>query len=572
VSVVASVLVSCTHDSSVPSPPEAARDSETGVSTTAPATGEWFANVGSELGIDFVHDPGPPGDYFMPEVIGSGLALIDVDGDGRLDLYFLQNAGTDSTVTHRLYRQLENGRFADISRGSGLDVRGRGMGAAVGDLDNDGRDDILLTEYQGVRLFRNEGGGTFSDRTAAAGIDNPHWGTSAAFFDYDRDGLLDVIVANYVVFSPTRPCTDQGGRRDYCGPQPFPGTVARLFRNTGGFRFEDTTIPSGIAGLPGPGLGVLCADFDGDRWPDVFVANDGEPNRLWMNQRDGRFRDEAIVRGVALSAMGVAQADMGIAFGDVGGDGLFDLYVTHLTDETHALFAQGPPGQFSESTALRGLTRTEWRATGFGTVLADFDNDGDLDLAQANGRVKFIDGPSPAGESFWSVYRERHQLLEGAANGSFRDISRFHPALCGSPGIGRGLAVGDLDGDGGLDLIMSEIAAPPRVLRNVVATRGHWVRIRAVDPELGGRIAYGSEVRVLAAGRQRSAWVQPGYSYLSSNDPRVHFGLGAATEFDSVVVLWPDGSEESFDGGTVDRELRVEKGRGVPRVREEVRR
>jgi hypothetical protein len=534
----------------------------------------WFADVTAECGLDFVHDAGPTGGYFMPGIIGSGAALFDFDNDGRLDIYLIQNGGPSSTSRNRLFRQLPGGRFADASAGSGLDVAGHGMGAAAGDLDNDGWCDLLLTEYGRSRLFLNEGGVSFADVSSEAGLDNPAWGTSAAFFDFDLDGRLDIVIANYVLYSATRPCTDQAGRRDYCGPAPFPGTVARLFHNLGRgtqgaagglarLRLEDVTVRSGLARLPGPGLGVFCADFDGDGWPDIFVANDGRPNHLWMNQQDGTFQEEAVLRGLAYNGDGKAQADMGIACADVDGNGLFDLYVTHLTDEHHALWKQEPRGLFLDRTAEAGLTRSLWRGTGFGAVMADFDHDGAPDLAQVNGRVKFVAGPSPAGRPFWEAYEERNQLFRNLGGGVFRDISPGSPAFCGEAAVARGLAAGDLDGDGAIDLLVTAVGGPARILRNVAPRKGRSLMVRAVDPALGGRDAYGAEVTVRAGGRSWTALINPAYSYLSSNDPRAHFGLGAAESVEAIEVLWPGGGREVFSG-TPGALVVVRRGEGRP--------
>jgi hypothetical protein len=531
------------------------------------AEAPWFEDATAALGLDFIHDAGAPGSYFMPEVMGSGAALFDCDNDGRLDIYLLQNGGEGTGARNQLYRQGADGRFADASAGSGLDVAGRGMGVAAGDLTNDGLVEVLITEYGRARLFLNLGGGRFEDVTVAAGIDNPFWGASAACVDYDRDGWLDLVVANYVVYSPTRPCSDQGGQRDYCGPSPFPGTVAKLFKNLGAGarpRFRDATVSSGLASASGPGLGVVCADFDGDRWPDIFIANDGKANHLWMNQRDGTFKEEAIFRGLALNAMGQAQADMGIAIGDADGDGLFDLYVTHLTDELHVLYKQEPRGHFIDRTAAAGLARPRWRSTGFGAVFGDFDLDGDLDLAQANGRVKFLAGPSPPGESFWEVYKERNQIFAGVGGGKFQDLSPSNAALCGAANVARALAMGDVDNDGDLDLVVSAVAAPAKLLRNVAPRRGRWLLARAVEPALGGRDAYGAEVTVVAGGRRIARIVQAVHSYESSSDPRAHFGLGTAAAYERIEVVWPDGKPESFPGGAADREVVLRRGEGEP--------
>jgi enediyne biosynthesis protein E4 len=520
--------------------------------------------VTDDVGLSFVQDPGPvDGRYFMPQIVGSGAALFDMDGDGRLDLYLVNNGGPGGRP-NALFHQEPDGTFRDVGRGSGLDVAGYGMGVAVADVNNDGRPDVVVTEVGRVRLFLNLGGGRFAEQPDA-GLDSPLWGTSAAFLDFDRDGWLDLVVVNYVDFDPAWPCASGGGARDYCHPKVFPGTVTKLFRNVSGraggaVRFEDVTVASGLGRAPGPGLGVTCADFDGDGWPDIFVANDGAANHLWMNRHDGTFQEEAVSRGVAYDGVGRPLANMGVAVGDVRGSGLFDLFVTHLPEETNTLWRQGPRGAFTDDTAAAGLARPRWRATGFGTVLADFDHDGTLDLAIANGRVRI--GPGGRGTDFWAAYAERNQLFAGDGAGRFRDVSPDTPALCGTPAVARAMAVGDVDGDGALDLLVTTIGGRARLLRNVAPNRGHWLLVRAVDPRLGGRDAYGAEVTVEAGGRRRVGWVNPGQSYLSSNDPRVHFGLGPAASVDGLRVRWPDGAVEAFPGGPADRMMELRKGAG----------
>jgi hypothetical protein len=309
---------------------------------------------------------------------------------------------------------------------------------------------------------------------------------------------------------------------------------------------------------------VVCADFNGDHWPDILIANDSKANRLWINQKDGKFEEEAVQRGIAFNRMGNAEANMGIAVGDVDGDGLFDILVTHLTEETHTLWKQGPVGLFRDQTAESRLAAPRYRGTGFGTVLADFDNDGALDLAVVNGRVSR--GPPAAVEGldpFWRAYAERNQLFANDGKGNFRDLSADNAPFCGTFGVGRGLAVADLDNRGALDLLVTRVADRARLYRNVAPHRGHWLTVRAFDPERK-RDAYGAEVTVYAGKRVWRRTVNPGYGYLCSNDPRAHFGLGAVKRVDRIEVVWPDGPVrvETFPGGPVDALRTLRRGEG----------
>jgi hypothetical protein len=565
-------------------------------SPAAAAGPGWFEDFTGRSGIAFVHQVETSGNYLFSESIGSGGAVLDFDNDGRLDVYLIHNVAPTATATNRLFHQQPDGRFRDVSAGSGLDVTGYGNGLAVGDINNDGLPELLITEYDRIRLFLNRGNGKFSDVTAAAGLTNQQWSVPAAFVDYDRDGWLDLVVGNYLDFDPTQRCPDAKGQPDFCGPHGFHSTVTRLFRNLGtppssansvgqasslslaegtnrvpvlpaSPRFEDMTIRSGLARAPGKAMQILCADFDGDHWPDIFITDDGLPNRLFVNQRDGTFKDEALTRGLAHTGMGATAANMGIALGDVDHDGLFDLFVPHLTEESHTLWKQGPRGLFQDHTARSGLLGLTWHGTGFGAAFADFDGDGDDDLAIANGLVRRRVGRAPPRIArgiapFWTPYAEPSQLFANDGRGRFREISAGNSAFCGEALVGRGLVCGDLDNDGALDLIVTGIAGPARVLRNNASPRGHWLGLRAVEPALGGRDAYGAGITVRAGGRSWWRQVQPAYSYASSNDPRVHFGLGDIAAVDEILVRWADGVEERFAGGATDRYVTLRRGAG----------
>jgi hypothetical protein len=525
----------------------------------------WFEDVTGRVGLKFTHDCGPlPPAYFMPQITGSGCAFFDFDGDGKLDIYLIHNGGPNGKK-NQLFHQEQDGSFRDVSANSGLDVAGYGMGVAIGDVNNDGKPDVLLTEYGRTRLFLNEGGGHFREVTKEAGLDNPLWATAAAFFDYDRDGWLDLIVVNYVDYDPSVSCTGRGSERDFCGPRLFKGTVARLYRNLGAksdARFEDVTLKAGLGTGKGKGLGVLCADFNGDGWPDIFVANDQMPNFLWINNKNGTFTEEALSRGLAQPMGGVAAGNMGIAWADVDGNGLPDLFVTHIIDETHTLWQQTTRGFFEDRTVSSGLS-AGWRSTGFGTSFVDFDRDGWPDLVFVNGGV--IRNPNADRSApFWHQYTERNQLYANLGRGKFRDISDANPALCGFPNVGRGLAVGDFDNDGAPDLLITEVGGQARLMRNVAPANGHWLTVRAMIPSLK-RDAYGAEVTVRAGEKAYWRLLNPGYSYCSSNDPRCHFGLGPNARYDVIEVLWPDGRAETFPGGSADRPIELRQGEGTPK-------
>lgn len=551
--ILLTAILQASCSSSAP-PPEA-----------SPAGPPWLEDITESSGVDFTLEVGPLGSYLMQQTVGSGCAATDLDGDGRPDLLFLTNAGPGSSARNKLYRQREDGTFEDVSAGSGLDFPGHNMGIAVGDIDDDGRPDILITQYVGARLFRNLGNMKFRDITTEAGVKNPLWGVSACFFDYDRDGRLDIAIANYLEYDPSWACTSPGGDRDYCAPTTFAGTTSKLFRNLGPGpggvpRFEDVSFASGIGRISGPGLGVVPLDFTGDGWTDLFITNDGKPNHLWVNQGNGIFKEEAVSRGVAYTMAGQAFAGMGIGAGDVDNDGLFDLFVTHLTSETNTFWKQGPRGSFRDETAAWEAARTDWRGTGFGVALVDLNLDGNLDVAIVNGRVsKAAPRPVAGLDPFWHPYCERNQILSGDGR-RFHDVSVHSPAFTERPNVGRGLAVADLNGDGAPDVITTAVGGKARILRNVCPKQGHWFAVRCRE---SNRDARGAEVTVRAGGRQFMRLANPAASYLTSGTPHAHFGLGSAAAIDSIEVRWPDGSRESFPPSPVDRLIDVRKGTGT---------
>ena len=409
--------------------------------------------------------------------------------------------------------------------------------------------------------------------TVAAGISNPRWGTSAGFFDFDRDGWLDLFVTNYVDYFPSRHCIQPSGAQDYCHPRVFDDAPSRLFRNITGdsptadkaVRFQDVSLESGIDAKPGPGLGVLFEDVNSDGWPDILVANDSKANFLWINQKDGTFIDEAIAAGAAYDRAGRPQANMGIARGDVDGNGHADFLITHLDGEYDTLYLQLAAGIFEDRSIDAGLTPTI-PPTGFGTALADLDLDGDLDLLTVNGRVRRPDAerrPHIDPGAFWQVYAEPSEMFVNQGRGKFVPANSATEPFSQVAHVSRGLALGDLDNDGDLDVVTSEVNGPVRIFRNVAPREGNWLGVRAVLPELGGRDAYDAVVTVRHDGVSQMRTVSPASSYLSSSDPHVHFGLGASKRYDQLMVRWPGGNEERFPGGEANREVLLKRGEGI---------
>jgi hypothetical protein len=566
--------------------------------TNAPA----FVDVTNAWGLKFKHMVGPLGTYFMPESVGAGGALFDCDGDGRLDVLLVQSHRSPnavgsfppgSTLGCRLFRQTEAGAFEDVSESSGLSQSDYGVGCAVGDVDNDGDLDLYITCYRQDRLYLNDASGKFHDVTETSGIEETDWGTCAAFLDYNRDGWLDLVVVNYTVdplYDHSVACGFREGLVSYCGPQKFQPTVDRLYRNDGPqidsqgnstVHFTDVTDASGLGSLKTFGFGVVCVDVNADGWQDIFVANDGAMNRLWINQKDGTFTDEAVVRGCAANGDGNAEAGMGIAFGDVAHNGLTDFVVTHLSGEKATLYRATREGTFEDASRMAGLVEPTSRHTGWGAALIDFNHDGELDLAIANGLVipchsKF----PPHGEDnfqvrhdvihdpdrFWRDYADQNVFFMGRGNGHFRDATGESGAFCTNPGSGRALIHGDIDNDGDIDLVVTNCGGNARLYRNDFSKAGHWLMVRAFDPLLH-RDAIGAEIRVRVRGKVYAGHVTSASSYLASNDLRVHFGLADSDAYEQILVRWPDGpveqAHEIFEGGQANRLITLNRGSGI---------
>jgi len=520
--------------------------------------GPWFSDGVVESGITFVHTNGHGQRYLMPETISGGGALLDLDDDGDLDLYLIQggdasNPGADGLPNH-LYENLGDGRFRDITAESGTGDTGYGMGAACGDYDNDGDTDLYVTNLGANVLYRNEGEGRFVDVTRMAGVGDDHWGTSTAFLDFDRDGDLDLYVCNYVNWSLgiEQECTATTGTTDYCSPKSYqvPDRDV-LYRNDGDGTFSDVSVAAGLGQSFGNGLGLGCADFDGNGYIDIFVANDQTLDQLWMNQGDGTFVDEAVFMGCAVDENGLAKAGMGVAVADIDLDGDQDVMVCNINAETDSLYLnQG--GFFTDSTARMGLGVVSRTFTRFGMGWVDLDNDGLLDLYQANGRVQRQD-------ERWSndPYAEPNVVFRGTADGFEEIMPRGGTAVL-EVACSRAAVFGDIDNDGGVDVVVVNQNGAPGLLRNVREKRGHWIMFKLVN-QYGGD-ALGAELRARVGSRWIASAVRPGYSFQASNDPRVHIGLGAVEAVDEISITWPDGRQETHGGFVADRIHRVQQG------------
>ncbi len=551
---------------------------------TAPALStsrEVFVDQAAASGLDFIHGNGMTGRFYFPEMTGAGAAFVDVDNDGDLDVFLRQGSmlgGEPASAAllpaiagmpagDRLFRNdLVQGPggaridFVDVTDASDFKARGYAMGVIAGDVDNDGWTDLYLTNFGPNQLLRNRRDGTFEDVTMASGADDPRWSVAAVFFDADRDGWLDLFIGNYVDFTIAthKPCRADTGAPDYCGPLAYDPAADRLLRNRGDGSFEDVTVAAGLAGPGGAALGALAADFDDDGWLDLYVANDGTENHLWMNQRDGTFLERGLLAGCAVNGAGQPEASMGVDAADVDRDGDEDLFMAHLTKETNTLFVNDGQGLFADGTVASGLGRPSFPFTGFGTSFFDYDNDGWLDVIVANGEVRVIEAQRRRGEIH--ALRQRNQLYRGLGGGRFEEVAR-PGGVFDLEEVSRGVAVGDVDNDGDADVLITNNGGPARLLVNQVGQDRPWLGLRLVDEH--GRDALGARVRLVRVGAPTLVRrVRTAHSYASSSDARVLFGLADGQELDHVEVRWPDGREESFPAPAPGAYYEIHRGRG----------
>jgi hypothetical protein len=527
-----------------------------------------FVDVTAQSGITFKHISSPEKRYIVESMSG-GVALIDYDNDGLLDIYFVNSLTMDllkssAKPQSALYRNNGNWTFTDVTRKAGVGETGWGMGVCVGDYNNDGWDDIYVTCLGPDHLFRNNGDGTFADVTKTAGVSDPRWSTGAAFVDYDNDGRLDLFVSNYVDFdinnlpSNERPCLYRGIEVQ-CGPRGLRGAGDTLYHNNGDGTFTDVSVKAGVSDPNGYyGMGVVCSDFDGDGLIDIFVANDATPNFLYRNRGDGTFKDIGFTSGAAVNANGGEQACMGVTVGDYDRDGKFDLFATNFSQEYNVLYRNEGASLFTDVSQAAKVAEVSMPYVGWGTKFFDYDNDGWLDLMVANGHVY----PQVDKANLDAGYRQRKMLHRNNRNGTFAEVAAASGEALMEKRASRGAAFGDIDNDGDIDVVVGDLDGSPSLLRNDGGNANHSVIIKLIG-EGSNRDGIGARVKVVSGDLIQIEEVRSGASYLSQSDLRLHFGMEKRGRVDFVEIRWPSGKVEKIEGIGINRIVTVKEGKGI---------
>ena len=516
--------------------------------------------------LTFAHYTGAFGKKYLPETLGSGVAVFDADGDGRQDVLFVNGSGwpgqrPSPAPTSRLYRNLGSGTFEDVTSASGLGVPMHGMGAAAADYDNDGHQDVLITAVGQSRLFRNSGGGKFVDVTERAGLaGHSGFSTSAIWFDYDRDGDLDLLICNYVRWTPETDvfCSTDGKTKSYCTPEAYPGATSWLFRNRGNGTFEDVTAQARLFDPTSKALGVTLLDYDLDGWPDLFVANDTQPNKLYRNQQDGTFSETAVQAGLAFSEDGRARAGMGTDAADFDNTGVPSVVVTNFSGEMVGLYSPIRPGVYADRAPAAELGRASRLTLGFGCFFFDADLDGLLDLLVVNGHID--EGISKTQGRVH--YAESPHLFHNRGGGQFLDVAKTVGAGFAEPKVGRGAAFGDLDLDGDLDVLLTTNGGAPKFYRNDLGNRHRSVRVTLRGTHVN-RDAIGARMRVRVGTTWLTRLVRTGSSYLSQSELPLTFGVGLRDAADEAIVEWPGGGKESVGRLEAGRAYVITEGKGI---------
>jgi len=523
-----------------------------------------FRDVAERIGITFKHENGASPDKLLPETMSGGVVIFDYNNDGLPDLFFV-NGGSfvDKKVAanahHHLYRNTGDGKFADVTDSSGIGTFGFGMGGCAADYDNDGWPDLYVTAVGGNKLYHNTQNNSFADVTDSAGVGAGLWSASCAFGDIDNDGNVDLYVTRYVDFAPdkTKVCTLFQDFRSYCHPSVYKSVPDILYRNNGDGTFTDVTKESGVY-KAGNGLGVVFGDYDDDGWIDIYVANDATPNFLFHNKGKGVFEEVGLWSGTAVGVDGKPLAGMGTDMGDMNGDGLIDIFVTNLAGQTHSLYKNLGKALFTNVTFSSGVAEATLPYAGWGTAFFDYDNDGDLDLAVANGDV--LDNANLIRDNV--SYAQLNLLFRNDGTGKFVSVGPTSGPGFALKKASRALAVGDLDNDGDLDIVVSNVGATADVLQNEGGNRGNSILVRTVGTR-GNRDGIGARLKLSVGGKTLVRDVRAGSSYLAQNDLRVHFGLGKAQKADRMEIHWPGGPVEVIENIEANQILTVRQGEGV---------
>ncbi len=531
----------------------------------APAPVVRFTDATAAAGLHFVHESGRAGKKWLPETLGSGVAVLDADGDGWPDLFFANGRkwtkakGAKASLP-ALYLNQKNGTFRDATAKSGLDVELYALGVAAGDYDNDGRTDLYVTALEGDRLFHNEGAGKFKDATAASGIRNASFGTSAAWLDYDKDGKIDLFVANYVQWTPETDlrCSLDGTSKSYCTPESYKGTSSKLYRNLGGGKFEDVSRKAGVGDPTAKSLGVAVLDFDNDGWSDLFVANDTQPNKLYRNRGNGTFVDQGLEAGVAFAEDGTARGAMGVDAADYDRSGRPHLLVGNFSNEMLALYHNEGKGLFIDQAPASAVGRASLLTLTFGVFFFDYDLDGLPDIFAANGHIEEeIARVQPK-----VTYRQPPLLFRNLGQGRFEPVGPAMGKDFNRPIVARGAAYLDYDRDGDLDVAISTNHGAAVLLKNDGGGSNHWLRVRTAGTR-SNRDGLGAVVKVTTASGMQWQTVHSGSSYCSQSDLALTFGLGKDTKIQSLEVTWPSGTKQKLGAIGVDREIVVVEGQGI---------
>ena len=534
-----------------------------GAAAALPESGVVMTDVTATSGIKFVHNSGRAGKKYLPETLGAGGAFFDFDNDGYADVILINSK--DWTPKGRkslsaLYHNNKNGTFSNVTAGSGLDVEMYAIGVTVGDYDNDGREDVYITALEGDRLFHNEGSGKFRDVTKAAGINNANFGTSAAWLDYDRDGKLDLFVANYVQWTAKGDlwCSLDGATKSYCTPESYKGTQSKLYHNLGGGRFEDVSAKAGVGDPTSKSLGVTVFDFNGDGWPDIFVANDTQPNKLYKNNGNGTFSDVGMAAGVAFGEDGVARGAMGVDSADYDRSGRPHLLVGNFSNQMLGLYHNEGTGLFVDEAPTSTVGRASLLSLAFGVFFWDYDLDGYLDIFCANGHIEEEIGKVQPKVQ----YKQPPLLFRNLGKRKFESVAAAMGPSFMRPIVARGAAYADFDHDGDLDLLITTNNGPAYLYRNDGGNKNNWICVRTVGTK-SNKDGIGATVWVTSASGKQTNVVRSGSSYASQSDLALTFGLGKDPQVQGLDIQWPSGSKTHLTGLAVNQFYTIDEEKGV---------